>query len=163
MSERQDEQTAKSDALLRATEGDRFVNSNHDGRIAELEAENARLRDEHCHDPLCHELVVKENHEMGEKLIDLEEKVRELEQLARLASAFMRTIIEIGSDFFWNEDSEDWCELLAEHGFAEETVYDPAKHGEIDDVEPGDRVWIFSEAMKKAAQRPAPAQTEEGM
>lgn len=34
-------------------------------------------------------------------------------------------------------------------GLVEKAVYDPDKHGDIDDVEPGDDVWIITDLGKE--------------
>jgi len=55
-------------------------------------------------------------------------------------------------NFFDSEESEKWCELLAKFGYAERITYDPEKHGQIDNAEPGFDVWIFTDAMRAAAK-----------
>lgn len=47
-------------------------------------------------------------------------------------------------------DGSDVQEALHKYGFLKTATYDPVKHGEIDDVEPGDECLILTLAGKKA-------------
>lgn len=71
--------------------------------------------------------------------------------VAEFGSAALRHILNDRS-FFEKEESEEWCALLAKHGYVERVNYDPEVHGEIDFADGGDEVWIFTDAMKRDAE-----------
>ena len=45
--------------------------------------------------------------------------------------------------FFGAEWSEELMPIFTRHGFAERVAYDPEKHGEVEECEPGDMIWRF--------------------
>jgi hypothetical protein len=60
--------------------------------------------------------------------------------------AFGKEVLDWMRDpsFFSFEESEELCEMAERHGLVERVVYDEALHGEIQDCEPGDRIWWFT-------------------
>ena len=47
-------------------------------------------------------------------------------------------------------DACDVCEWALASGLLERVTYDPAQHGEIDEAEPGQEVWILTKAAIRA-------------
>lgn len=76
-----------------------------------------------------------------------------MSNLEIFGAAVLRGILD-DHDFFGSEESEGWCELMAKFGYIARQIYDPNLHGEIDFAEPGDSVWIFTDAMKRDARKP---------
>lgn len=80
-------------------------------------------------------------------------------------AAFGRAIIDWARDpqefFFSLEASEDICEIAQSHGLVQFVAYDPTKHGEIDDVDAGDMVWIWTEPTAPSTYA-ATAQKQKG-
>jgi hypothetical protein len=44
-------------------------------------------------------------------------------------------------------DTEDLMRLAEKHGRARKVKYDPAIHGDISDVEPGDEIWAWGDDL----------------
>lgn len=66
----------------------------------------------------------------------------QFEQFGRkLHAYFSRTAF-----FFEWEESEDIMPIAVECGLAERTVYDPEKHGDGIEAEPGDEIWLWKSA-----------------
>jgi hypothetical protein len=50
------------------------------------------------------------------------------------------------SDRFFNEqldlDYSEWLDLGEKHGLLEQVAYNPAEHGEMEDVDAGDMIYV---------------------
>jgi hypothetical protein len=87
--------------------------------------------------------------------VELDDSFTDFMKESAVTTRFGRAVLaHILADryFFQNEDSPEWCALLERFGYAQCQVYDPDLHGEIEGPEPGDGVWIFTDAMKDAAK-----------
>lgn len=74
----------------------------------------------------------------------------------KVGRGLLRWISEEAEDgsngFFGDETSEELCPILQKYGFVRRERYDPNKHGEVDCVEPGDEMWVFTELFKEATK-----------
>lgn len=46
-----------------------------------------------------------------------------------------------GADIFQDEDSEVLMPMAQKAGLVQRVIYDPEKHGFVEEVEPGDFIW----------------------
>lgn len=92
---------------------------------------------------------------------NLVEAVRLAENLRRLLSGeppletpharfgrLMHEYLANRDDWYSDEWSEEIMPIAEQCGLAEEVIYDPEAHGEIEDAEPGCEVWIWKEVGK---------------
>lgn len=71
-------------------------------------------------------------------------------QEAEFGRLMWRWIVAQGSVFFDDEASEDILPLAEAAGLCRRVIYDPAKHGEIAEAEPGCWVWFWGEEGPRA-------------
>lgn len=109
----------------------------------------------------CNEIITLRKERGHEALATLDlqrraqiEKLRPLADCARALFRWMRA-----ESFFGWEESEELLPIMQAHGFVERKAYDPEKHGDME-AEPGDIVWIWTDAFKRATVEDR--KTEEG-
>lgn len=54
-----------------------------------------------------------------------------------------------GGDIFQDEGTEVLMPLAQKAGLVQRVIYDPEKHGEIDEVEPGGEIWWWDDEKAK--------------
>lgn len=54
---------------------------------------------------------------------------------------FEATTNRVSGDEWMGEEDEQTMEIAAKHGLAQKVFYDPEKHGEVTEAEPGDPIW----------------------
>jgi hypothetical protein len=55
-----------------------------------------------------------------------------------------------GDDYCGNEDSEDVLPMAQRAGLVRRVIYDPRKHGDIGECEPGDEIWFWGKEVPVA-------------
>lgn len=81
----------------------------------------------------------------------LSPEIERISNLAAFGIGMLRWLMD--HDIFIFEESEEWCEIMQDSGFIEHAIYDPERHGQISDAEPGQEVWIFTNAARVAIGR----------
>jgi hypothetical protein len=70
-------------------------------------------------------------------------------------------IQKMGGDFCGDEWSEDVLPLAERAGLCSRATYDPEKHGDGIEAEPGDEIWWLGDSIPNVSrQRPLPAETD---
>ena len=91
----------------------------------------------------------KKTDEKKLKLLDLAiERVKELEAIPAALANLGLFVLDFIEEHEWGfEESEDISEEALRLGLMERVEYDPAKHGEDIDAEPGMEIWLLRPAV----------------
>lgn len=87
---------------------------------------------------------------LADRLLEKHTRSRE----AIFTGLLIRWIRERGELFWGNELSEDLCPLLQLVGLIQRVPYNPEKHGDNIDADPGEEIWLLTPRAIEAAESP---------